>query len=202
MIIWTIQPPCVWHQLQSTGELTTNTELLIADWGETWNWVKEPYEWLAEQMSQRISPRPGPNTYPLWGWYQYNGINHKRPDLRHSAHVPRGEPAVMLKVEIPKQDLLLSDFILWHAPLNMQYLEKSNREELRWKKLLKTRNATGFATLDQDLRELVEKSWLNIFELDKTNRYWGTTLQNRCIQATFWKLSINQVQEVTHFIGR
>lgn len=204
MIIWTIQTQHVWKQLQATGELSTNTTLLIGDLGSLWQQTQVPYEWLAQQMSKRISPRPEPNAFPPWGWYQYNGINHKRPDLRHPGHVARGMAAVRLAVEISTQDLLLSDFNLWHAPLNLQYLAASKREEQHWEKQLKARDAQclSYLALPHELRLAVQNSWEHIFEVDRPNHYWETTPDNSSIQATFWRLSLDQVQEVTHLTGR
>jgi len=163
MILWTIQPENVWGQLQFTGELRTNTEAMIADHEDFWASTQECYEWLAEQMSQRISPRPTTDAFPLWGWYQCTGAKRKRPDLRQRSHVPRGTKAVRLEIELPDEDVLLSDFEMWHVPLNRQYLAVTAKEDREWDKLLVANNISvffpGLTGLPDALRQQKEKSW-------------------------------------------
>lgn len=206
MRIWTIQPESAWNQLQQTGLLETDTAKLIADYGDLWDWTIEPYEWLAEQMSRRILPRPRVDAYPLWGWYQFCGVKRMKPDLRCAGFVPRGRREVRIEVELPDDAVLLSDFDLWHLPLNCHYLARSLKEDDRWDRELRSRgyfyNPKRLSALPEDLRERVERSWEQVFDLTTSNRYWGTKRDSRRIQATFWKLTRDQVRAVTHFVGR
>lgn len=64
-----------------------------------------------EQMGGRIPAYSG--GLPIWFWFS------PKPDLRHRAHLPRGEQAVRLELELPRETVLLSDFDTWHCVLNL-----------------------------------------------------------------------------------
>jgi hypothetical protein len=64
---------------------------------------------MMDQMQKHLPNYLG--EYPIWLWT-------KRPDLRKSAHLPKGEPGVLLKVEIDNNRVLLSDFQAWHFVLS------------------------------------------------------------------------------------
>ncbi|UOH75436.1 DUF3841 domain-containing protein [Acinetobacter schindleri] len=56
------------------------------------------YEWLRKQMDNKIGKRPFPTCYPIWAWYQWNGIQQAKPDLRYSCHLNKGTPGVRLTI--------------------------------------------------------------------------------------------------------
>lgn len=69
---------------------------------------KRPYEWMLNEYQKRIQRE----THSLvWVWCQ-------RPDLRHSAHMPRGTRSYLLHLKLDPTYVLVSDFFAWHLPLN------------------------------------------------------------------------------------
>lgn len=78
------------------------------------------YRWLMSQMKERVAGCRG--LWPIWFWHS------PKPDLRHSAHLPRGERGVRLELELPRDRTLLLDFETWHAVLNRWHLSQSQRE--------------------------------------------------------------------------
>lgn len=111
MRLWTIQPASFYQTLQEKGVVYCDREGY---------WCKEnryAYDWLVEQMRQRIGNPPLPEiNYPLWAWYQY--------DSRKKPHPPKpplkkGEPySVYLEIELPDNEVVLTDFTLWINCMN------------------------------------------------------------------------------------
>src|SRR5437016_2513700 len=122
MRLWTIQTEEAWRQMQEMGCLRADAAYMDQDF-------IQPYVWMAEQMERCIGPRPKGVEYPVWGWYQWAGENRARPDLRASAHLPKGRRGVRIEFEIAGQLVLLSDFDLWHFPLNYWYLPASEQDD-------------------------------------------------------------------------
>lgn len=74
---------------------------------------------MAEQMKKRIGEPPKGVIFPVWAWYQWEGMR-KRPDMRvHGRNWgEKGTPIVLLTIEVPDNLVLLSDFDYWHCVLN------------------------------------------------------------------------------------
>lgn len=114
MRIWTVQRKEVWEDLKRNGiafcAVSPWTDEADQDNG------KRAWEWMEEQMEQRIvMPRPADAKHPFWGWSQYR--SHKvtyRPDMTHY----NGRKYVFFELDIPDDELLLSDFLLWNAIQN------------------------------------------------------------------------------------
>jgi len=79
---------------------------------------KFAYGWLVEAMQKTI-PKPEHVTIPAWAWHTHNGVNTK-PDrrtymFRRSYYA---DDEVILELEVPDSEVLLTDFDLWHSVLN------------------------------------------------------------------------------------
>lgn len=162
MILWTIQTELAWSRLQSEGVLWPYREQLTEE-----EWL-QPYEWMIAQMKTRLGPPPEKGCFPIWAWYQWDGEHRRRPDLRASGHLPVGERGVRIELECREDEVLLSDFELWHYVLNYWYLPQSVQEGKAFEAELA---AKGLAL---DRRSLapwpvhhmrIVKSWERIFDL-------------------------------------
>jgi Domain of unknown function (DUF3841) len=125
MLVWSIQPYEVWEKLQHDGFLFGPGPDFV---DEDWQW-RTAYAWMAGQMERRIGPRPRPDIYPLWAWYQWKDAAHRKPDLRSPGYLAPGTRGVRLACEIPKDQILLSDFLQWNHVLNYGYLSLSQVED-------------------------------------------------------------------------
>ena len=113
MRLWTIQSKDAFNKMQKTGLLRADEEHLLFD-GD----LKDSYLWMSDQMSKRIGPPPSGVRFPVWAWYQWEGIR-KRPDMRHHCRGSnKEEEIVLLTIEVPDDQVLLSDFDYWHFVLN------------------------------------------------------------------------------------
>ena len=120
MIIWTIQNETVCRKLERTG-------VLRADGRRVWQTFREPYQWMTSQMKDRIGPAPSGVTYPVWAWYQWEGVR-KRPDMRTQPMKSFREemPVALITADIPDDRVQLSDFDTWHYVLNNWVLDSGN----------------------------------------------------------------------------
>lgn len=187
MKLWTIQPVEVYEILQRDG-------VFVAD--ETKIDMPEflgPYKWLCKQLNKKI-PCPVGVTIPIWAWYQFCG-KQKKPDLRYSCYAARGTQCVCIELDVPDTEVLLSDFELWHWPLNNWWLDNSTCEEEYDK------NHEWFDTLSEEEKQKErEKSWQEIFKLDYVETDWMR--RGWEIQAVFWQLKKEYVKKVQFFTAR
>ena len=126
MVLWTIQPVGIWNTIQDTGVYRCDPiKSLMTDLQ-----FQEKYEWLIGQMKKRIGPPPDGVTYPVWAWYMQNG-KHRKPDLRSErwGYGPGGEDYVCIEFEVPDDQVLLSDFDVWHIVLNNDLISEAEEED-------------------------------------------------------------------------
>lgn len=71
------------------------------------------YEWMAEQMRKRLGDHYIA-AYPIWAWAVFEGKN-KRPDLRGIEFRFYKYPSVLLEIEVPDEEILLSDEEEWNV---------------------------------------------------------------------------------------
>lgn len=178
--------------------------------------VQIAYDWMVEQMSKRLYPPPEGVKYPIWAWVKqsersWSSEHPGKPDMR-SWITDKPEKVVRLQLEIPEEDILQTDFDLWHVHLNFAYFPKSEQDSDAWDKWLESH---GLEYLDpshledcrpevEEAREMIYKSWKRLFNTDELeNSYWGCQdAEKQCIQATFWVLKKEYIQSVEYFTTR
>ena len=104
MLLWSIQHQCTYEKMEQTGVLRADKNFIATDWFE------DSYLWMAEQMKKRIGEPPEGVIFPVWAWYQWEGMR-KRLDMRvHGRNWgEKGTPIVLLTIEVPDNLVLLSD---------------------------------------------------------------------------------------------
>ena len=141
------------------------------------------YNWIADQMRQRIGPPPLPQiTLPVWAWYQYDSKKRNKPPLSPKDKTHYGKE-MMMEIEVPDNEVLLSDFSMWMHPLNGWDL-------LTDRKLRKKVEEHFFTEFDQkppEIQKLIMDSWVKVFDLKTIDKYYAPRpMKNRSIQATLW----------------
>ena len=112
MRLWTTQQIGFYDDLMKNGIAYCNRVSFMAQENDF------AYEWMAEQMKLRIGEPPLPQiTLPVWAWYQYNSRKSNKPSLSPK-NKELGCDEMMMEIEVPDKEVLLSDFSLWHFPLN------------------------------------------------------------------------------------
>ncbi|MCP1110910.1 DUF3841 domain-containing protein [Ohessyouella blattaphilus] len=191
MMLWTIQPKEVWEKGFVDGVFRCDSdhpEIGI----DRYEQFLDAYEWIAEEMMKWIGPAPKGVKYPIWAYHTWDG-KHKKPDLRQRQTAP-GTECVCLTIEIPDEQVLLSDFDLWHLVLGKHYISELPLEtdedydkEDAW-----------LESLDTDTRDRVTRdSWSNIFDVVPGTKHVNS--DGDYIQAVFWELRKEQVKKVQFF---
>lgn len=118
--------------------------------------------------------------YPVWAWYQWEGVR-KRPDMRiHRYAGKKGTPVVLQTIDIPDNMVLLSDFDMWHVILNDGYLPLYEIDDI-----------------EDPSEDEILKSWENVFCIDEVTDCWYVP---KSTQATFWELKKEWVLKAEHFV--
>lgn len=192
MLLWTIQPLEVYELLMEQSVFRCDRSRA---WGLKDDELKEAYDWLVDQMNQKIGLPPQGVEYPIWAWHTFCGRRGK-PDFRRMGLGIRGEEYLCLEIDVPDQEVLLSEFDLWHMVLNDFFIGEACNEE-EWEK----ENSFYDQLPESEQTKVKEESWAKIFEVDKKfDDMWRRT--GEYIQATFWELRLENVRRVWRFKAR
>ena len=205
MTLWTIQTFAAWEKLQRSQVLVCNPRYSLPS-RDLWSSdrTRGAYAWMVKQMRRRLEAQ-SEASFPLWGWYQYNGIKQRKPDLRRRAHLPKGTRGVRIEFEAPEKTVLLSDFDLWHFALNYYYLPENEADDDAFERLLSDHNLTSehlASTKRAPYHQRIQASWECIFDLTWEEEYCAHPYSEKSIQATFWKLHMHQIRDVKVFTSR
>lgn len=191
MRLWTIQPKELYLEVLNKGYAICN-ESLAPDLID--NSFRKPYNYIVKLMERQGIKRPNGVKYPIWAWHTYDGRHHK-PDLRHSAFGRRGDKMLCIELEVPDNEVLLTDYDAWHFVLNDSYLDTSLNEEEY------DRQHDWFDGLPYDKREKVKvNSWQRIMRIDKFKNEW--TARGFYVQATFFVLKNEYIIKAQEFTCR
>lgn len=160
--LWTIQEADFFRQLRAKGMLRTDGRRIE----EPRFWLPY-YRWMRDQM--RVRGKGVGKRYPLWF---YGG----KPDMRKTWGAG-GREVVRVEVAVPEERVLVSDYMLWHVPLNNGYLSATEAEDEAFDEEEERRLGTKFARYQMppgkwmdpdsgyptDLAERVLYSWERIF---------------------------------------
>lgn len=191
MRLWTVQPVEVWKLLQEKG-------LYVCDKAKS-ECLEDPYfvaayDWLVAQMEDRVGARPEGVEYPVWAWYTYDGV-HGELNLDKESYVGKGQKAVCLEIEIPDNEVVLTDFENWHCVLNNAYCSNALSEE-EWDRDMEWYDSIGM----EEQKKVKVESWQRVF--DVTPIINDFVANGMYVQATFWSLKLENVRNVRFFVGK
>lgn len=195
MRLYIIQPLKMWQQWQRQGVLHTNADYIDLDF-------LPAYRWMAEQMTQRLGLPPTGCELPIWAWYQWLNVKRAKPDLRTGGFLPAGQIGVRICLMIDEQQVLLSDFDLWHYVLNQWYLGTTLADmeafEVQYGQI-NNAHQTGLPTAAQ---QKIHASWQRIFDVDWHSPGIADPKPAKSLQATIWEVRLEQVVSCETFIAR
>ena len=151
----------------------------------------EMYNWLVLQMKKRIGDPPEGVIYPVWAWHTQRSKRHK-PDLcsERWANGYDEEKFVCLEIEVPDEQVLLSDFDLWSLILLDSIITETEEEDHKLTEIYKE-------LTPQKQLEMKYKNWNRVFDVTPFENEW--TRRGSWIQATFWVLTKDMIKKVRHF---
>lgn len=180
MTLWTIQVAEFYNQLIEQGYAYCPG---IDDFSR--EYMIYPYNWMAGQMRKRIGEPPLHEIeYPVWAWYQYMGGEQKKP-LKVKSALSCGNSEhgyeMLLELDVPDNEVLLSDFLMWHIPLNhSDYLVRPRSR--RFMRMMKRCWRNRFSEYPPELQEILYRSWERIFDFRPKHK----SSYNKAIQGTLW----------------
>ena len=225
MRLYTIQPQEVLTQLEAVAELPADAtkgqfnEFSFPD-GHITEGFQKQYGWLKDQMKLRIPSYQGGDMW--WAWKD-------RPDLRReTACYERGFNGVLITLDVPEEEVLLSDFDAWGMVLNGHYVSYTEEQDARWDAYVAMTPWEEWETMEHEarmdavismfraeplpevlewrahLQEIIESSWEAIFDdrwyQDAAAKDWSGEAPE--FQATFELLRLENVVAVQSFTGR
>lgn len=178
MRLWTFQPERVYEILQRDGVFRCDPSLSECI---TECEFAQAYDWMVEQMKYRIGKPPDGVKVPIWAWHTHDW-KHKKPDLR-LGEFWYSSPMLCIEIELPDEQVLLSDEEEWHFVLNNWYLSEDEQESERID-----------ALSEEEQEKIKPVSWKKIFDVRPIDNGW--TRRGCYVQATFWELKKEMVVSV------
>lgn len=119
MRLWSIQPEEVAAAIARGDTYTCDPELSphVGDKDYREMFVGA-YQWISGRLA-KVTPRPEGVVYPAWAWHTWDG-HRSAPDLSHEMFEGEREGHVILELEVPDAEVLLTDYIMYIFVLNRQ----------------------------------------------------------------------------------
>ncbi len=191
MELWSIRNPVEIDIINNHGRLVTDAKLVDSDFILAYNWI-------ATELEVRIKKPYKDIRYPVWAWKCWDSERSCKPDLRvRWGH--KNEELVLLKLDIPDELLLHSDYQLWHHVLNRWYLPIDEKDQKNFEEVLRKDGINNIWPFPEPYQSQVINSWKRIFcwnELDPS--YHGSNLGSS-IQTVFWEIKKEWVKEIRYF---
>ena len=162
MKFYTIQTLEFWNNNKNNKYLSNDYSFILEDFDI-------PYKWMYSQMTNRIYEF---DDSMIWVWT-------KRPDLRCSGYLEKGKKGVLLEIEISEDNVLLSEFDLWHLPLMDITVEIYEDEQIEKK-----------------------VSWERIFDLELCSKLNEVNIEDLTLQGVTSKVPLSNVKLIKEFVAK
>lgn len=186
MILWTVQPATAVEDINKYGSFRCVAEKSY-NLSKS-NSLKPQYSWLIEKMKKRIGDPPSGVTYPIWAWHTWE-YERRQPDTDSAAFVERDYDTVCFVLDVPDNEVVLTDFDAWQIVMNGWYLSYEQNEE-KLDALLERLESLS----DDEQLEMIKASWENVFLIDELRS--ENFSRGEYIQATFWEIKKEYVKEI------
>ena len=191
MELWSIRNPLELDIIYSTGTLITNESLIDPDYISA-------YDWMAAELDARVKRPYKLCRYPVWLWKCWDAERSCKPDLR-VRWGRKNEDLILLRLDIPDNLLLLSEFHLWHYALNGWYLPTNESDESSFEEALRKDGIDNKWPFPEPYHSMVVRSWRHMFAWEQLDSsYHGSNLGSS-IQAVCWEIKREWILEVSRF---
>lgn len=208
MILKTIQP------LHILAQINSDTNTIIAPKYEEDNDLgfTLAFDWLKNEMKKRNLSVPQQEMF--WAW-EYSTRQNKRicQEVIKSQinYCEENGGGVIITLNKPDNEVLLSDYELWHYPLNYWRIPQSEEDEKVWDKLIEqedynfykhkplTKNSEMVTDTWSAALALVKHCSKNhyVFNLSKKQlKVIGISKKQTQIQATFWSFKKEEIVDL------
>lgn len=117
---------------------------------------------------------------------------HHKPDLRSErwTNGSAGDKFVCIEIEVPDEQVLLSDFDSWELVLLDALISETEAEDHELDRFYQKLSS-------EKQREMKYRNWERVFDISPLNNDW--ILRGWWIQATFWVLTKDMIRKVRYF---
>ena len=131
-------------------------------------------------MRARIGHPPEGVKYPVWAWFKIDGA-HRKPDLRKERwnYGNGGKPYACIEIELPDNEVLLSDFDAWSIILMDALLSETEEED-------KAQDEFYLGLSSDEQYAYKQNNWRRVFDIAPFDNGW--IRRGDWVQATFWEL--------------
>lgn len=213
MLLKTVQPQYVIEQLKNDNNIIYSCAKNEMD-DKGW-FFYEAYEWIKNNKMTKVGT-PSPTNQLFWAW-EYNtkrNIREANKLLKFQKKNYR-EDYVIITIEKPDNEVLLSDHLFWEYVLNY-WLIPTNEEEKKYWEELESKGLNFYKDKplkDKNYHLLLSKSWDKAFQLklnSKTGNYnfnlpqetldvIGIKKEDCLVQATFWDIKKEEIKDIQFF---
>lgn len=136
--------------------LQANNQIIENFWKEDENFILS-YKWMNQKCQLMLTNYDA--KYPLWGWI-------KKPNKKNLYKEYKNDPFYIIEFIIKKDEVLISDFDLWHFILMDLYIPDNleNLDKLDHVSFFEKRGSV------QEIEEVLS-SWNKIFNIKRTKKY-------------------------------
>jgi hypothetical protein len=182
---WTFVPKAIVEDVLS-GKIQTSP----MEFSEQESLFRLAYDWMKDAMDEAGIQGRKPGMNPWWCW-----IRLGEGQIKPTAMQADGTH-VLLELSLDPKDVLLSDFDMWHVPLNYWFNAEGDEEESFENELkLAGLNIYEDKPLPEPFHTRVQASWRDVFCLERVNGY-TRELKDKAIQGVFWKMSPDNIKGV------
>lgn len=183
MKILTIQPLSIVSRLEKGEIVYPNDDVILEKNDDSFI---SAYKWMVDKMDENCI-KGKMTEFPFWGWYIYD--NKKGSDILSCEDLDikgYGKNSCVILLSLDDDEVLLSEFNLWHCVLNNGFCVNAKTESEFDKMYEWYENLTS-----KEMNEEKLKSWNNIFNIEPFENDFCSN--GKYIQGTFWSINPNNV---------
>lgn len=174
-IYYTYQHEDAWKVALERGYLQGDRRYAIFN-DEGFDFFKPAYDWMIEQYKQRNGISMNGH-YPVWCWDEF-------PDIGTGGHIGQGNKGVVLTVELPDDDVLMSEFSYWHLVLGQSAIYDA---------------IEAYDTEEEPDPLYMRKSWEKIFDRAWCEAMAAQSEASPTYQYVIHRIELHQVRAVMPF---
>lgn len=165
-IMYTVQRDIVLDIIEKDGFCTVKEEYIREKYGSTASVMLNAYKWFREKMKEEIK-KQGDDQYPIW--------LSRSPSI-----LTISEDSKLLKLSVPRDQIILFDNHGWERILSMNYVGKDiedekRNDELFYKKGITTGSDAFMKPYYPMERRQIINSWIRIFDISNSEYVRGAT---------------------------
>ncbi len=183
-ILWTRQDKRILEDLNSKGRFTIAEKHIEEKQMDISSYYLNMYRWFSDKASSKVE-RPSGARYPIWC------------SVSEEYMLRKTEDTVVLKLEVPKENIIYFNGGRWDMALNHMYIPKDEDDDKEFKSELKKRGITNSFSLVEgpnakfypDLKRKIVASWDRVFEIEN----WSDIFT---LQANIWEIKSEWILEI------